>query len=187
MTALEPRAEINELERTALGWKLNKFGVIYTLGATGGFRCGLFLHPQTNTAVVTMANTQVGGVVGGRAALFDALVGSLLNVTVGAPPIDIDLPSPRSNHETPLEDFVGFYQPEDGGQGPSFPVRAEGEKLLTVGPGKIEVRLWPKGDDSFFMRHYIANITFLRDESGDVTGADLQFEGNQALLKRSTE
>jgi CubicO group peptidase (beta-lactamase class C family) len=185
--ALESRAEINELERTALGWTLNKFGVIYTVGATGGFRCALFLHPQTKTAVVTMTNTQMGGVVGGRAPLFDALAGSLLNVTVGAPPIEIDFPSPKSSDEAAREDFVGVYRPEDGSRDPSLPIRAECERLMTIGPGGMEMQLWPKGDDAFFLRSYIADVKFLRDESGVVTGADLQFEGNQVRLKRFKE
>ncbi len=186
-SAQQPRGQINELERTALGWKLNKFGVIYTTGTTGGFRSALFLHPKTQTAVMTMANTQVGGATGGRGALFDGFAGSLLNVTLGAPPIAIDFPSPSDSGEATFEDFAGVYRPANGSPDPSFPVRVEGKKLLVVGPGEMELRLWPKGGDKFFLRSYVADFTFLRDESGVVSGMDLAFEGNNARLKRFVE
>lgn len=180
-------ADINEIEKTALGWKRNKYGVIYTTGATGGFRCAMFLHPDTKTAVVTMANSQVGGVTGGRAGQFDTLAGSLLNVTLGAPPIPLDLPAPTSEVPDNLEDYIGGYRPQDGSQGPSFPIRVEDGKLMTVGPGQVDARLWPKAKDQFFLRSYTSDIHFLRSHSGAVTGGDLTFEGTKVQLKKFDE
>lgn len=182
-SALAPRDRINELEFTALGWKMNKFGVTYTTGATGGFRCAIFLHPPTKSAIVLMANTQVGGVVGGRATQFDALAGSILNLVVGSPPLKLNFP-PLGSNDQDNSDYVGFYRPADGSKDPSFPVHSEEEKLMIAGPGKIEMRLWPKAKDHFFLRQYVSDIKFHRDESGKVTGADIQFEGNRMKLNR---
>lgn len=182
--ARQPRGDINELEKTALGWKVNKFGVVYTTGATGGFRSAMLLHPKTRTAVALLANTQVGGVTGGRAALFDALGGSLLNVVLAAPPIDVSFPSPVSIEVGKLADYPGYYSPENGAREPSFPIRVEDGKLITVGPGGVDARLWPAAEDVFFIRAYVAELKFLRDDSGKVIGADLAIEGKQARLKR---
>lgn len=185
--SLQARSQINEVESTALGWKRNKYDVIYTTGATGGFRSALYLHTPTQTAVIVLANSRVGGVVGGRATYFDSFAGSLLNIAVGAPPIEIDFPSPLRNFEGNLQDFVGQYLPEDGGEDPSFPIRLSKNRLLTEGPGEIEMQLWPKKSDTFFLRAYNSEITFLRDTSGAVVGADVDFEGNHARLKRTIQ
>gem|GEM_PF-3186581 len=185
--SLQPCATINELEKSALGWKLNKFGVIYTTGATGGFRCAMYLHPQSKTGVVLMANTQVGGVTGGRGGLFDALGGSLLNVTLGAQPLEIEFPAAADTAAGPLNDFVGGFVPEDGSRDPSFPIRLEDGKLMTLGPGGVEQRLWPLKENTFFLRAYISELRFLRNADGDVTGCELSFEGRTARLKKNTD
>lgn len=185
--AQSPRGSINEVETTALGWKANKFGVVYATGTTGGFRCALFLHPSTKTTVVAMANTQVGGATGGRAANFDSFAGSLLNVTLGVAPLTIDFPSPKKTFDIPLDDYVGVFRPDDGSRGPSFPVRVDEGRLLTIGPGDMELRLWPSGDDSFFLRSYVGGFQFLRDDAGTVTGVDVAFEDQKGRLSRFSE
>jgi len=182
--SFKPLAQINELERTALGWKRNKFGVIYTTGATGGFRCAMYLHPQSKTGVVLMANTQVGGVTGGRAASFDALGGSLLNVVLGTPPLDVPFPSPIAIDADSLTDFAGNYASEAGTPGPSFPIRVNEGRLITEGPGGMEQRLWPLEKDVFFLRTYVAEFRFKRDDEGKVVGCDLSFEGRKGRLQR---
>jgi D-alanyl-D-alanine-carboxypeptidase/D-alanyl-D-alanine-endopeptidase len=183
--AQQPRSEINAIEKTGLGWKGNKYGVIYTAGVTGGFRCTMYLHPQTKTAVVLMANTQVAGVAGGRATQFDVLGGSLLNVTLNVAPLAIDFPSPAKADSSTFEDYVGHYRPENGDEDPSFPIRVDDGKLITVGPGDMDMRLWPLAEDEFFVRSYNSSLKFRRDEAGKITGADLKFEGQNARLKRS--
>lgn len=184
--ALQPRTEINAIERTALGWKGNKYGVAYTAGATGGYRCTMYLHPQTKTAVVLMANTLVGGVTGGRASQFDVLGGSLLNVALNVAPLAVDFPSPGMADSSTFKDYVGSYRPENGAKDPSFPIRIEDGKLMTVGPGEVSIRMWPtKEPDAFFARAYVSELKFLRDDTGKVTGADLKFDGLSARLKRS--
>ncbi len=184
--AIRGKAKINEMERTALGWRVNKFGVIYTTGATGGFRCALYLYPQSRTAVVLLANTQVGGVTGSRAGLFDALGGSLLNVVLGIPPLEIRFPAPVPNAAEKLADYPGHYSPENGAKDPSFPIRVENGKLIMVGPGGVAARLWPAAEDAFFTRAYQTELRFLRDKEAKVTGADLDFEGRKARLKRNS-
>ena len=81
-----------------------------------------------------MANSQVGGATGGRATVFDTIAGSLLNVSLGQPPIAVDMPTPMKSSAGSLDDYVGDYRSHDGNQGPSFVVRAENEKLFTQGP-----------------------------------------------------
>lgn len=184
--SMKPRASINDLEKTALGWKVNKFGVVYTAGATGGFRCALFLHPKSQTAVLALANSQVGGVTGGRATLFDALVGSLLNVTLGAPPLKAEFPMPLDSGSDSLTEYIGNYRPVTGSTGPSFPVsvRLSHGQLTAQGPGDIEIVLWKLAKDVYFTRSYLGEMRFRRDDSGKVSGMDLSFDGRISKLRR---
>ena len=82
-SALKPGKRISELERIGLGWRINKFGVIVSNGATGGYRAAILIHPPTDLAVIVMVNSQLGGVVGGRAGLFDQIAAALVNVVLG--------------------------------------------------------------------------------------------------------
>ena len=66
----------------------------------------------------------------------------------------------------------------------NFPVRVAGDKLLMTGPGNMSMRLWPMGDETFFVRAYVGEIKFVRDDSGKVTHADIKFEGRQAKMLR---
>ncbi len=183
--AQEPRLQYNEFEKTALGWRVNKYGAVYCSGATGGFRCSLFLHPASQTAVVVLANTQVGGALGSTAYTLDTVAGSLLNVSLNAAPIEIRLAKMGSVETSSLQDYVGYYEPENGNADPSFPVRVEGDKLMTDGPGEIPMRLWPSEKDVFFLRNYTSNLRFNRSDSGEITGVMLEFEGQStSLVKR---
>lgn len=177
------RGEINQTERTALGWRVNVNGVLYTTGATGGFRCALSIHPPTRSAVVILANTQMGGVTGGRAALFDALAGSLLNALAGAPPIRVPIPEIVAAPVT-VTDYPGTYEPVPAGAGPTLNIRLNDGRLETTGPNERPLILWPTGGDGFLMREHNGELSFERDPQGKVTGARVNFEGHQARLQR---
>jgi serine-type D-Ala-D-Ala carboxypeptidase/endopeptidase len=181
-----PRADINPAERTALGWRVNVNGVIYTTGATGGYRCALSIHPPTKSAIVILANTQVGGATGARALLFDGLAGSLLNSLVGGPPINVPFPRTAAPPASP-EDYPGTYEPVPAGAGPTLVVKLVNGRLTTTGPGGMTLRLWPAGEDAFFLRAHDAELKFERDAAGKVTGAKVKFEGNQATLERKRD
>ncbi len=51
---------------------------------TGGYPAAILIHPPTDLAVIVMVNSQLGGVVGGRAGLFDQIAAALVNVVLDA-------------------------------------------------------------------------------------------------------
>ena len=134
-----------------------------------------------------MVNSQLGGVVGGRAQLFDMIAGILVNVVLKAPAPDLKLPKPEPAVSTELKDFVGDYSNADGSSDPKFAIRLTDGNLVMIGPGQMELQLWPINRETFFVRSYVAEIKFKRDESGNVIGADFQFDGKEAILKRSAK
>ncbi|MBT5925839.1 MAG: hypothetical protein HOH33_04395 [Verrucomicrobia bacterium] len=145
--------------------------------ATDGFHSAIFIHPVFQTAVVLLANSQVGATIGSTAYLFDTIAGSVLNVTLNAPPIEANIPTLESIEASVLQDYVGYYEPENGDVDPSFPIRVEGDKLMTEGPGEMPMRLWPTDEDVFFLRAYTSTLRFQRRESGGVSGVFMNFEG----------
>ena len=48
----------------------------------------------------------------------------------------------------------------------------------------MDARLWPAEENVFFTRAYVSELKFLRGDDGKVIGADLDFEGRKARLKR---
>jgi hypothetical protein len=138
----------------------------------------------SQTGVVLWANTQVGGVIGSMSQLFDVVAASVLNVTLNAAPIEAEIPMLSPVDDEILEDYVGYYEPDNGQMDPSFPVRVEGGKLMMEGPGGIPTRLWHTEKDVFFLRAYKSSLRFQRSETGEVTGVLLDIEGQHANLVR---
>lgn len=185
--AIKPRGKINALEQTALGWRVNRYGVVSSNGATGGYRAAMFIHPPTNSAFVMLTNTQMGGAIGGRGNLFDQLSGLLFNKLLDAQFQMPELPELDEQANGQLNEFVGQYKNSDGSGDPSISVKFERDRLWMLGPGKLWLKLWPSGKDRFFVRFFLGELKFQRDEAGKVTGAVASFDGKNATLVRETE
>lgn len=177
----------NNLEQVGLGWNRNKFQVVFHSGTTGGFRCSMFMLPESKVGTFVITNTQVGGGTDARAAEFEKIGGSLLNALVGAPPLPVSLPKAASLGSDQLTDYIGQYnlrsEDSDG-----LRISAADGKLHALIPGRITRQLYPQAEDIFFMKEYDVELTFERDDERNVQGVSARIgDQSQTLQRVATE
>lgn len=83
--------------------------------------------------------------------------------------------------EDVLERYVGRYEFV-----PTFAidVTREGTELWGQATGQPKFRLWPASEAEFFLKEVDAQISFVRDESGVVTGLVLHQGGQNPAAKK---
>jgi hypothetical protein len=75
------------------------------------------------------------------------------------------------------DSYVGEYS-----LGPaSFTVSRDGDKLMFTAPGQPKIEAFPESETKFFFKIIDAQVTFLKDDKGTVTG--LTFEINGRTLR----
>lgn len=162
-----------------LGWHLrHRQGddVVWHNGGTAGYRSFAGFRPATGAAVVVLTNT------GGRGA--DDLGFHLLDPAF---PL-AQAPAPRKEYTAIplaapiLERYVGTYE-----LAPQFRivVTREGDGLFAQATGQGKYRLWPYAETEFFYREVDAQIGFVRDTTGKVTGLVLH-QGGRDMPGRKT-
>jgi D-alanyl-D-alanine-carboxypeptidase/D-alanyl-D-alanine-endopeptidase len=161
-----------DLESMGIGWNLNKYGVVFHMGATGGYRSILMMIPSKQVGIVVLTNTLVGGSTDGRSALFDFIGGSVLNLLVGVPAIPITLPKVGSVKPEKLTEYAGQYGKAIDDPG-GVKITLDGDKLWALFPGRVVNRVYPEADDTFFMKAYNVRFVFKRDEQGKVGGVEV--------------
>ncbi len=80
-----------------------------------------------------------------------------------------------------LAKYVGKYEMR-----PDFvlTITKEGNKMFVQATGQERAQIFPMSDSEFFLKVVDAEITFNRDESGEVTGATLHQNGKDEPAKR---
>ncbi|MEQ9406885.1 MAG: serine hydrolase domain-containing protein [Fuerstiella sp.] len=177
------RFKRNDLEQVGLGWNLNKYGVVFHSGTTGGFRCSMFLLPELKVGTFVITDTQVGGATDARAGEFEKVGGSLINALVGAPPLPLTLPKAASRGSDQLTDFIGQYnlRPDDSD---GLRITVVDEKLHALIPGRVTRQLHPQAKDTFFMKEYDVELAFERDDEEKVQGVSARIGGRSQALRR---
>lgn len=157
--------------RIGLNWIRLAVGadtIVWHNGGTGGYRSFAGMIPSRGVAVVVLTNS------GGEGA--DDIGRHLLLAELPlAPP-----PAPRTEFtaiELPtdvLERYTGTYQ-----IAPDFAIEVtlEGGGLVTQATGQQKFAIWPYTEHDFFVREFEAQITFVTDEGGGVTGLVLHQNG----------
>ena len=159
----------------AMGIGLNWFSVyagadtiVWHNGGTGGYRTYIGLLPSRKMAVVLLTNT------GGTGA--DDIGMHLLSPSIPLAP----KPAPvkqRTAITLPagtLARYVGTYQ-----LAPAFAIEvtADGDALYGQPTGQPKFRLWPETEVDFFLKEVDAQLTFIRDADGTVSGLVLHQNG----------
>jgi len=142
--------------------------IVWHNGGTGGYRTFIGLLPSRKMAVVVLTNT------GGTGA--DDIGMHLLSPSLPLAP----KPAPvkqRTAITLPAETlarYAGTYQ-----LAPTFAIEvtADGDALYGQPTGQPKFRLWPETEVDFFLKEVDAQITFIRDASGKVTGLVLHQNG----------
>jgi CubicO group peptidase (beta-lactamase class C family) len=173
--------------RQALGWQVVTpepgREVLMHDGGTGGFRSSLVLEPAEQRAVVVLANS------GAEPSTNDLAVHILLGTPVAPTPPLPPAPVTRAEVTLPaaeLERVVGLY---DFAAGVVFNVIRDGDVLRAQREGAVTgpvLQIFPEAPLKFFWKAVDAQVRFIADESGKVTGAEFS-QGGQTLTGKRIE
>jgi CubicO group peptidase (beta-lactamase class C family) len=98
--------------------------------------------------------------------------------------VDEELPAERPVAKIDFaicDDYVGEYRLAPGF---TLTIRREGDRLFAQGTGQPSLEIFPASETTFFARQVAAEMTFQRDDRGNVTGLLLKQGGQQLTGKR---
>jgi hypothetical protein len=157
----------------AVETKLNRKTVSHG-GGINGFNTFLARFPEEKVTVVVLRNADYGGSGPGRIAQ------DLAAIALGE---KYELPRERIVAKVDpkiYDSYVGQYE-----LGPNFiiTVTREGDSLMTQATGQPKIELFPESEAKFFLKIVDAQITFVKDEKGQVTDLILHQGGDQKAKK----
>lgn len=183
-TALSVRVPTGDSNsEQALGWQVvNARGhpIVTHSGQTGGYQTSLVLEPATGRAVVALSNSQA------QPAPDDLALHVLLGARVAPTPPVPPAPPPPSVHTEialpaeALGKFVGRYRMDFNGVSGEVAVTFDGTTLRAQRadvPGAVSLPIFPESPQGFFWKALDAQMRFIVDESGTVTGAQIVQSG----------
>ncbi|HEX6316338.1 MAG TPA: serine hydrolase, partial [Gemmatimonadaceae bacterium] len=153
--------------RIGLNW-ITRFSandtIVWHNGGTGGYRTFAGVSPRRRVGVVVLTNS-------GGAGADD----------IGFHLLDPSLPLIRQRvaitvSPTVLARYVGQYQLAPGAV---IDIALRGDTLSAQLTGQGRLRIWPESDSTFFYREVDAQIAFVLDAQGVVTGLVLHQGGQQ--------
>jgi len=168
--AESPRAR-TRLGQIGLAFHVRRDGVRWHNGETAGHSSYLGLDHERQCGAVVLN--------GAALALTDEIGERALHFLGGTPLAPLELPE-----DAPLErsaDYTGDYP-----LGPDFVlnVRPRSGGLEIQAPGQNAFRLWPSGNDRFYLRAVEARVSFERDGDGRVSALILEQGGRQQRAPR---
>jgi CubicO group peptidase (beta-lactamase class C family) len=176
--AHQPRAPAGPNTMIGLNWIIVHPGrdtIVWHNGGTGGYRTFIGLEPSKKIGVVVLTNTTGAGA--------DDIGMHLLDPSVPLSPKPAP-PKARTAIELPataLAAYVGVYE-----LSPSFSldVKLTDGALYATPTGQQAFRLWPETERDFFLKEVDAQVTFVRDTGGAVTGLVLHQGGVDQPAKK---
>jgi CubicO group peptidase (beta-lactamase class C family) len=158
------------------GWGIGKDRGLQEIahgGGLNGFSSNLLRYPKENFTVVVLANAaplppglNPGGLSQEIAAIY-------LSNKMEAHPI---LQANAAVSPKVYDAYVGRY---DYG-GPILTVTRQGDRLFTQLAGQPKFEIFPKSETEFFWKVVEAQVTFVKNEKGEVTGA-VHRQGGQTI------
>jgi serine-type D-Ala-D-Ala carboxypeptidase/endopeptidase len=154
-----------------LGWAETRGGVLFSNGRRGGFTSALAIRPETGRAVIVLSNSTES--VDDLA--FHAVVPEYPLRRFDPPRTEIQV------KDSVLESYVGVYE---FAPGVSISVTRDKTRLFAQLTNQPRFELFAEQEAKFFVKVVNAQITFLKDPSGIVTGLVLHQNGaNQPARK----
>jgi CubicO group peptidase (beta-lactamase class C family) len=150
--------------------------IVWHNGGTGGYRTFIGFEPSRRVGVVVMTNS---GGAGADDIGFHLLDPALPLAPKPAPPKQrtaIELSADV------LARYVGTYQ-----LAPSFAIEVTLKDGALYGRATDQqaLRLWPESETDFFLKEVDAQVTFVRDSQGTVTGLVLHQNGQDSKGKKA--
>lgn len=164
--------------RIGLNWLSLHAGadtIVWHNGGTGGYRTFIGFEPSRHVGVVVMTNS------GGEGA--DDIGMHLLDAAIPlAPP-----PAPRTVHTAitlPADSMAGFVGVYNLAPNFDLTVTLSGDTLWLQATGQQKFHLWPEAPTEFFLKEVEAQLTFLHDPTGAVSGLILHQNGQNPVAKK---
>jgi CubicO group peptidase (beta-lactamase class C family) len=172
--AQQERAPAGGNNRIGLNWMnahLPGDTVVWHNGGTGGYRTFLGLQPSAKRAVVVMTNTTGAGADDIGMHLLNAALPLVPKPTPMKQRVAIDVAAGV------LATYTGTYQ-----LAPTFAIEVTLKDGTLYGQPTDQpaFHLWPETQNDFFLKEVDAQITFVRDPQGKVTGLVLH-QGGQDM------
>ena len=187
-TSLAPAMKaMTEVRRTvsgraiSLGWFIENRGgvdVIYHSGGTGGYLSFIGYAPAVRTGVVVLSNSGLG-------AGIDDIGFHLLSP--GSPLLEEkDLTPPKARNEIPLdgailERYAGRYEFPSG---QLAAISSMAGHLYLQGMGDAKIVFYPESVKSFFAKLIDAQMVFVTNPQGRVTGLNYSRSGENLNVRR---
>lgn len=170
---LEPRRPAaNDTNRIGLAWQIemrNGKTVVWHNGMTGGYASFVGFVPESDRGVVVLTNI-------GREV---APVG--MAVLAGQPGMIPATPSGVALPAGTLKEYEGLYRLAPGFD---LTVRVGSDGLLVQATGQPQLPVYASAQDEFFYRAVDAQLSFNRDEQGEVTTVVLHQNGRDMNAPR---
>lgn len=137
-------------------------------GGIEGFNAWLGYDPDREVTVAVLANLNGGAAYKIGEQLMTLVQGR--QVVLPEDRVAIDLPAEA------LAEYEGVYA-----LAPDFKITVflDGDMLMSQATGQGPARIWPEGNDRFFLKVIDAQIGFQRDADGTITGATLFQNGRE--------
>ncbi|MBX7174154.1 MAG: serine hydrolase [Pyrinomonadaceae bacterium] len=153
-------------------WKNHK--VLSHAGGIDGFSSHLMKFPQEKAVVIVLLNND--------RVLAQTVAVDLASILYGE---KYDLPKERKEIAVDakiLDSYVGQYEVAPG---LVFVIAKDGDKLTFLPPGQPKaVELFAESETDFFLKVVDAQISFVKNESGEVTGLKFQQMGRTTNAKK---
>ncbi|MEP6491342.1 MAG: serine hydrolase [bacterium] len=150
--------------------------IVWHNGGTGGYRTFIGLEPSKKIAVVILTNSAGAGA--------DDIGMHLLDPALPLAPKPVPPRQRTAIDVAPniLSTYVGVY---DLAPGFSLEVTLTNSALFMRPTGQPAGRLWAETNTDFFLKEVDAQVSFVRDTQGTVTGLILRQNGQNAPAKKS--
>lgn len=173
---LSPHAVMSPKAQYGFGWVISSLSghkEFWHNGGIEGFTAFNGWFPNDDAYVIVLDNMESRDM--------DVIGQSLADILFGQP---YDLPKAYTAIKLPpatLENYVGQYQ-----LGPHFilTIRRNGDQLTAQGTGQPAAPIFAASRDLFFLKVIHAEISFVRDEHGEVTGLVLHQGDRQNAANR---
>jgi CubicO group peptidase (beta-lactamase class C family) len=158
----ESREEAGTNMTIGLGWHILHIGddaVVWHNGGTGGYRTFAGFDPARRVGAVVLTNSARGA---------DDIGFHLINrsVPLAAPREPVEERTDVGVNPEIMADYVGVYELMPGFE---ITVTLEDGQLQLQATGQPKFPLFAESETEFFLKVVDAQITFVRDDSGDVT------------------
>jgi hypothetical protein len=153
---------------TGLGWQIDRDGLYWHNGGTGGFHSFVGFDPKTKRGIVILASTSTSIVDGLSHKLYKILAGEKLQHL-------------RAPTAADLAPYAGTY--DFAGQ--PFAVIAQGKRVYVQGTGEPKERLIPVAERTFWLESAQALVVFERD--GDKVARAIIMIGDKRIAAPRTD